>query len=90
MALAFETCLYKEIGRVLDKELGMLPVVNFGVNRRGGLYVKLCTNQIEASTSPPPRAFYAFSRPGVREFAGSPLIGVGNLIASLDVMLRVA
>ena len=36
-----------------------------------------------------PRAFDAFSCPGGREFDHHSL-GVGNLIASLDVMLRVA
>ena len=59
-------------------------------------------SQIEASTSPPPgipRTFDAFSCPGGREFdelsplGGGHLMtthGVGNLIASLDFMLRVA
>ena len=43
--------------------------------------------QSNRSFNIPPRAFDAFSCPGGREFDHHSL-GVGNLIASLDVMLR--
>ena len=61
----------------------------------------LCISQIEASTSPPgvPQAFDVLSCPGGGNlinlvFPGQAFdhysLGVGNLIASLDFMLRVA
>ena len=55
------------------------------VGKVGSLW-QLCTSEIKASTSP--RAFDPFSCPGGRAFDHHSW-GVGNLIASLNVILRV-